>query len=288
MSFNNFLDAEAALNFINLFAQKAAIIVKHQNPCGSAIERPANSANENAEETLLQIYERAFACDTVSAFGGIVAFNRALDLPLAQKLCQTFYEIIIAPAYSAEALETLKAKKNLRILELPGPSAGLDLPEYDLRPLGGGFAVQNRDQSLEPQNEESEIAGFRCVSAAKPTRSDMQELLFAWKLASRVKSNAIVLSKDFAAPGIGAGQMSRIDSVRLAAQKMKDMGFALNGSYLASDAFFPFPDAVELAAGYGVKAIIQPGGSVRDEQVIQAANQHGLIMLFSGMRHFFH
>ena len=286
MSFNNFLDAEAALNFIRMFTQKAAIIIKHQNPCGSAIERPTNS--ENTEETLVNIYERAFACDTVSAFGGIVAFNRAVDLPLAQKLSQTFYEIVLAPAYSTDALKALKTKKNLRILQLSGPNAGLNLPNYDLRSLRGGFAIQNRDESLEPQNEESETAGFRCVSEAKPTERDVQELLFAWKLASKVKSNAIVLSKDFAAPGIGAGQMSRVDSVRLAAQKMQNMGFSLTGSYLASDAFFPFPDAVELAASYGVKAIIQPGGSVRDEQVIQAANQHSLIMLCTGTRHFYH
>ncbi|MEM9424811.1 MAG: bifunctional phosphoribosylaminoimidazolecarboxamide formyltransferase/IMP cyclohydrolase, partial [Spirochaetota bacterium] len=227
MSYNNFLDAEAALGFLRLFSEQAAIIIKHQNPCGSAIER-------NPEESPGSIYERALACDTVSAFGGIVGINREVDLSLAEKLCRTFYEIVLAQGYSDDALAKLCGKKNLRILQLPAQTAGLSLPVPDFRAISGGFVIQERDESL--RNKAEEFAGFRCVSKVSPTEEDLRELLFAWKIASRVKSNAIVFSKDFAAPGIGAGQMSRIDSVKLAAQKMQDMGFATEGAYMASDA----------------------------------------------------
>ncbi len=285
MSYNNFLDAEAALSFLRLFEQRAAIIIKHQNPCGSALERP--TARRGGEE-LLSIYQRALACDTASAFGGIVAVNREVGLPLAQELSKTFYEIILAPGFSVDALQKLQDKKNLRILKIPDEVAGL--PKLDFRAISGGFAVQQLDDSLNPTQEKAaeEAAGFRCVSKAQPSERDLQELLFAWKIASRVKSNAIVLSKDFAAPGIGAGQMSRIDSVKIAAQKMQNMGFSPEGSYMASDAFFPFRDAVDQAAEYGVRAIIQPGGSLRDPEVIQAANEHGIIMVCTGVRHFYH
>ena len=291
MSYNNFLDADAALGFLRLFHHRAVIIIKHQNPCGSAIER-------HGTENLVSIYERALACDTVSAFGGIVAFSHEVDILLAEKIGRTFYEIILAPSYTEDALEKLRTKKNLRILVIPSTSyptetnraklANLSFPRLDFRAIRGGFVVQQADDNLYFQNQAEELIKLRCVSQIQATEQDRQELWFAWKIASRVKSNAIVLSRDLAAPGIGAGQMSRIDAVKIAAQKMEDMGFRLNGCYLASDAFFPFRDTIDLAAQYGVRAIIQPGGSVRDSEVIQAADEHNIIMLYTGTRHFFH
>ena len=296
MSYNNFLDAEAALGFLRLFRQRAVIIVKHQNACGAAIgrehqaaaENQASAENQAPAENMESIYDRALACDTDSAFGGVVAVNRAVDLALAEKLSEIFYEIVLAPSFTEAALAKLQSKKNLRILQIPGPTDGILMPSLDFRALSGGFAIQKLDESLKAENEMDEIAGFRCVSKVQATDHDLQELLFAWKIASRVKSNAIVFSRDFAAPGIGAGQMSRIDAVKIAAQKMINMGFPTEGSYMASDAFLPFRDTVDQAAAYGARAIIHPGGSIRDREVIEAADEHGIIIVCTGVRHFYH
>jgi len=270
LSFNNILDADAAWGAVTDFAAPTVAVIKHTNPCGLA------SHNDIAEA-----YRRAFSGDPVAAFGGIVASNRAITLAMAEGIKPVFYEIVIAPEYEAEALELLKRKKDLRILvaELP-PGYGKTEPGYlDFRRVKGGFLVQSSDSLPE------DSVSLKTVTKREPTQAEIADLLFAWRAVKHIKSNAIVLAKDKTLLGMGAGQPSRIISARIAIEKA---GEKVVGSVLASDAMFPFPDVVEAAAAAGVTAIIQPGGSIRDDASIKAADEHKIAMVFTGVRHFRH
>lgn len=270
LSFNNILDADAAWGAATDFAAPTVAVIKHTNSCGLA------SHNDIAEA-----YRRAFSGDPVAAFGGIVAANRPVTLAMAEAIKPVFYEIVIAPEYEAEALELLKRKKDLRILvaELP-PGYGKAEPVYlDFRRVKGGFLVQGSDSI--PENKIS----LKTVTKRQPTKAEIDDLLFAWRAVKHIKSNAIVLAKDKTLVGMGAGQPSRIISAQIAKEKAGDK---VAGSVLASDAMFPFSDVVEAAAAGGVTAIIQPGGSIRDEDSIKAADKHNLAMVFTGERHFRH
>jgi phosphoribosylaminoimidazolecarboxamide formyltransferase/IMP cyclohydrolase len=267
LSYNNFVDLEAARSLAAEFRNPAAVIIKHNNPCGAA-----------EQETLVDAYLRAYACDPVSAFGGVLAFNRIVDAATAGEVAKLFVECIAAPGFSDKAKEIFGAKKNLRLLELPAD--GLEPErELQLKRILGGMLVQQPDLGELSEKE------LRTVTKRAPTPEEMQTMRFAWKVAKHVKSNAIVLAKDGATLGVGAGQMSRVDSVKLAVMKAQA---SLQGSVVASDAFFPFPDGVEEAAKVGAVAVIQPGGSVRDNEVIAAADRLGLAMVFTGIRHFLH
>ena len=268
MSFNNYLDAEAAWRLISDFEELACAIIKHTNPSGVG-------AGENNEEA----YRRALATDPVSAFGGIVAFNRTVDAAVAESVNEIFTEVIIAPDFDPEALEIFKKKKNLRVLRVNKSTAESAL-EY--RTISGGMLVQNRDD-LKIIKEDLKI-----VTEKQPTEEQIRALLFAWKVCKHVKSNAIVFANEYQTVGVGAGQMNRVDSVRIAAMRAGRTELALENSVLASDAFFPFRDNVDEAAKLGIAAIIQPGGSVKDEEVIQAANEHELAMVLTSVRHFKH
>jgi phosphoribosylaminoimidazolecarboxamide formyltransferase/IMP cyclohydrolase len=266
MSFNNWLDAEAARGTVGLFdpGTPAVVIVKHNNPCGVALA-----------PTLAQAYGRAFAGDTVSAYGGIVAFNAEVDEAAAHAMREVFTEVVVAPSYTPEALAAFAERTNLRVLRAPLPSrTGLDV-----RVIDGGALVQDVDPVADPQEE------MRVVTSAQPTDDQWADLLFAWTVAARVKSNAIVLASGQATVGIGAGQMNRVTSVGIASEHAGDRA---RGSSLASDAFFPFRDGLDRAGEAGVAAVIQPGGSVRDDEVIAAAEEHGMAMVFTGARHFRH
>jgi phosphoribosylaminoimidazolecarboxamide formyltransferase/IMP cyclohydrolase len=268
LSYNNLLDLDAARRIAREFEVPACVIVKHNNPCGVGVGR-------NGQEA----YERAFAADPVSAFGGVIVVNRTVDRPFAEKLHEQFVEVLFAPGYDDAALEVLTQKKNLRILEdneRRVPLAG----ERDVKQVLGGLLVQDRDADITDRTE------MEVVTGRSPTEAEWGELLFAWKVAKHVKSNAIVLSKDLVTAGIGAGQMSRVDSVRLALEKSRID--SLEGAAMASDAFFPFSDGPELAMEAGVRSIIQPGGSVRDDEVIAAADAAGVVMVFTRRRHFRH
>ncbi|MFO8100695.1 MAG: bifunctional phosphoribosylaminoimidazolecarboxamide formyltransferase/IMP cyclohydrolase [Dehalococcoidia bacterium] len=268
LSFNNILDADAAWNAAGEFAEQTVAIVKHTNPCGLASHRD-----------LVEAYRRALSGDPVSAFGGIVAVNRAVTSAMAEEVVKTFYEIIIAPEYEPGALGILKNKKDLRILEMGLPGEKAAAMQYDYRRVGGGLLVQMSDMLQEdPQT-------WRVVTRRGPTPEEMDSLTFAWRAARHVKSNAIVLAGGTTLLGMGAGQPSRVDSVEIA---LKKAGDEAKGSVLASDAMFPFPDGIEAAAAGGVTAVVQPGGSVRDELVIEAADRLDLAMLFTGTRHFKH
>ena len=270
LSFNNLLDIDAAVLAVSAWsndATAACVIIKHTTPCGVAVAA-----------TVEQAYENAVACDPVSAFGGVVAFNQPLNDAAAALMSSTFYEIIIAPSFAAAALERLKQKKNLRLIELPiVPSTGTDYKR-----VNGGLLVQDRMAMTFPED------AWSVVSQRKPTPSELDDLRFAWRVSAAVKSNAIVIARDRRTLGIGAGQMSRVDSSRIAVMKAHDQKADLRGAVLASDAFFPFRDGVDAAAMAGVKAIIQPGGSLRDEEVITAANEHDIAMVFTGRRVFRH
>ena len=274
LSYNNFVDLEAARSLAAEFRNPAAIIVKHNNPCGTA-----------EQGSLLEAYLKALACDPVSAFGGVLAFNREVDAATAEEVAKLFTECIVAPGFEARAREIFAAKKNLRLLELPaapagGPAGGLEPErELQLKRILGGMLVQQPDAG---EIRESEL---KTVTKRGPSPEEMSTMRFAWKVAKHVKSNAIVFAKDGATLGVGAGQMSRVDSVKIAAMKAQS---PLQGSVVASDAFFPFPDGVEALAAAGATAVIQPGGSVRDGDVIAAADRLGLAMVFTGMRHFLH
>ena len=272
LSYNNYLDADSALEIVKEFSEPAAVIVKHTNPCGAA-----------TAENLKAAYLKALATDPTSAFGGIAAFNRVVDLETATELSKIFTEAIIAPAFSIEALEILKAKKNLRLLMIDNlenwNSSANKSDSLNLRKVVGGLLVQQRDIAM------IDLKDCKCVTEKTPTEAQLKSLLFAWKCCKHVKSNAIVLAKDTELVGVGAGQMSRVDSSKIAVLKAQK---SLENIVLASDAFFPFRDGIDTAAAAGVKAIIQPGGSVKDEEVIAAANEHGIAMLFTGMRHFKH
>jgi phosphoribosylaminoimidazolecarboxamide formyltransferase/IMP cyclohydrolase len=264
MSFNNWLDLDAAYSLVAAFDRPAAVIVKHNNPCGVAVAT-----------TPAEAYGSAFESDTVSAFGGIVAFNREADADAARAMADVFTEVVVAPAFSAGALEAFGARKGLRVVRAPLPEPG----GLDVRVLPGGALVQDRDASGEARSD------MEVASAREPSEDEWRDLLFAWTVAARVKSNAIVFARDLATVGIGAGQMSRVDASWLAVRKAGD---SAKGAVMASDAFFPFPDAVEVAADAGVTAVIHPGGSIRDEDVLRAAEDRGMAVVLTGRRHFRH
>ena len=267
LSYNNFVDLEAARSLAGEFRRPAAVIIKHNTPCGTA-----------EQETLVDAYLKTYACDPVSAFGGVLAFNRIVDAATAGEVAKLFVECIVAPGFADNAKEILAAKKNLRVLELP--EGGLEPErELQLKRILGGMLMQQPDLGELSDKE------LRTVTKRAPTPEEMHTMRFAWKVAKHVKSNAIVFAKDGATLGIGAGQMSRVDSVKIAVMKAQSL---LQGSVVASDAFFPFPDGVEEAAKAGATAVIQPGGSVRDNDVIAAADRLGLAMVFTGIRHFLH
>jgi phosphoribosylaminoimidazolecarboxamide formyltransferase/IMP cyclohydrolase len=268
LSFNNVVDADAAWECVRTFSAPACVIVKHANPCGVAIGR-------NGEEA----YRRAFATDPTSAFGGIIAFNRPVDGAAARAVTEKFAEVVIAPGYDADARAALAAKTNLRVLELAPGDARNDL---DLKRVGGGLLAQTPDIASLSRSE------LKVVTRQAPAPEQMEDLLFAWKVVRFVKSNAIVFVGSGATLGVGAGQMSRIDSARIAAAKARDAGLSLQGSCAASDAFFPFRDGLDAIVDAGARCIIQPGGSVRDDEVIAAANERDVAMVFTGMRHFRH
>jgi len=278
LSYNNINDTDAAFELVSEFTGgPACAIIKHANPCGVA-----------TGETLAAAYQRAFDCDRTSAFGGIIAFNRPIDGPTAQAITEIFTEVVIAPGADDDALAVFATKKNLRLLTTPGladPAA----PGLAFKQVAGGFLVQDRDNGLITTSD------LKVVTKRAPSEAELADLLLAWTIAKHVKSNAIVYVKDGATVGIGAGQMSRVDSTRIAARKALDMAEVLGlpapltqGSVVASDAFFPFADGLLTAAEAGAKAIIQPGGSMRDAEVIAAADEAGLAMVFTGQRHFRH
>jgi phosphoribosylaminoimidazolecarboxamide formyltransferase/IMP cyclohydrolase len=267
LSYNNFVDLEAARSIAAEFKRPAAVIIKHNNPCGTA-----------EQETLRDAYLKAFACDPVSAFGGVLAFNKVVDAATAEEVVKLFAECIVAPGFEEKAKAIFAAKKNLRLLELP--PGGLEAEkELQLKRILGGMLVQQPDLG---ELKDSEL---RTVTKRVPTAEEMATMRFAWKVSKHVKSNAIVFARDSATLGVGAGQMSRVDSVKIAVMKAQS---PLTGSVVASDAFFPFPDGVEEAAKAGATAVIQPGGSMRDNDVIAAADRLNLAMVFTGMRHFLH
>ncbi len=266
MSYNNWLDLDGAWTAAQDFSAPTVAIIKHSNPCGLA------SADE-----LVVAYEKALASDPVSAFGGIVAVNRTLDPATALRMTDLFVEVVAAPDYAPEALEVLRRKRNLRILR----ATGVPGPRWNLRSIHGGVLVQEADTS----QEDMDPARWRVMTRRSPTPAELEDLAFAWRAARHVKSNAIVFVKDRATVGVGAGQMSRVDAVMLAGLKA---GERARGAVMASDAFFPFPDGVERAAECGITAVVQPGGSVRDAEVIAAADRLGLAMVFTGVRHFRH
>ena len=267
LSYNNFVDLEAARSIAAEFKRPTAVIIKHNNPCGTA-----------EQETLREAYLKALACDPVSAFGGVLAFNRVVDAATAEEVVKLFAECIVAPGFDDAAKTILAAKKNLRLLELP-PGGLEPEKELQLKRILGGMLVQQPDLG---ELKDSEL---RTVTKRMPTAEEMATMRFAWKVSKHVKSNAIVFAKDSATLGVGAGQMSRVDSVKIAVMKAQS---PLTGSVVASDAFFPFPDGVEEAAKAGATAVIQPGGSMRDNDVIAAADRLNLAMVFTGMRHFLH
>jgi phosphoribosylaminoimidazolecarboxamide formyltransferase/IMP cyclohydrolase len=272
LSFNNIADTDAALECVKQFDEPACVIVKHANPCGVAIAR-----------NLLEAYDRAYSTDPTSAFGGIIAFNRPLDALTAKTIVERqFVEVIIAPGVADDARAALEAKKNVRVLVCDALTSNSARGGYDYRRVTGGLLVQDRDLGMVAS------ADLKVVTKRKPTPQELLDLLFAWKVAKFVKSNAIVYCKDHMTIGIGAGQMSRVYSARIAAIKAADAKLEVKGSVMASDAFFPFRDGIDSAAEVGVSAVIQPGGSMRDDEVIAAADEHGMAMVFTGMRHFRH
>jgi phosphoribosylaminoimidazolecarboxamide formyltransferase / IMP cyclohydrolase len=264
MSFNNWLDAEAAYSLVAALPPRACVIVKHNNPCGVAVATRQDEA-----------YRRAFECDTVSAFGGIVAFDASCTGAAAEAMRDVFTEVVIAPRFEEDAMTAFGERPNLRVVEAPLPEPG----GLDIRAMPGGALVQDRDVVTERRED------FRVVSSREPTDDEWQDLLLAWTIAWRVKSNTIVLVRDGATVGIGAGQMSRVDSSWIATRKAGDRA---KGASLASDAFFPFPDALEVAADAGATAVIHPGGSKGDDAVLQAAEERGMAVVLTGRRHFRH
>lgn len=267
LSYNNIADSETALELVREFDRPAAAIIKHANPCGVAVG-----------DSLAEAYRQALACDPVSAFGGIVGCNREVDIATAEQIAEIFTEVVIAPSFSEEALERLKRKKNLRLL-----ATGEFTPRYAepmIRSFVGGFLVQDRDISFVPREK-----WRRVTEAGLESEEDLDGLEFAWRVAKWVKSNAVVITTRTATVGIGAGQMSRVDSMRLAVEKARS---PIEGCFVASDGFFPFRDSIDEIAKHKVRAIIQPGGSVRDNEVIAACNEHGIAMYFTGRRHFRH
>ncbi len=270
LSFNNIADTDAALECVKSFQQPACVIVKHANPCGVAVSTDLQTA-----------YDNAFKTDPTSAFGGIIAFNRALDATTAQMIVdRQFVEVIIAPEISDEAIEVIATKKNLRLLRCG--ELQTQLPARDFKRVTGGLLIQDKDLG------EIQLADLKVVTKVQPTKEQLDDLLFCWKVAKYVKSNAIVYAKDGQTIGVGAGQMSRVYSAKIAGIKAEDENLTVAGSVMASDAFFPFRDGIDAAAKAGISAVIQPGGSMRDDEVIAAADENGMAMVFTGMRHFRH
>ena len=270
LSYNNIADADAAWECVKAFDGSAAacVIVKHANPCGVAVAASA-----------LEAYKKAFSTDPTSAFGGIIAFNGEVDRATAEAVSAQFLEVLIAPSYTADALELLASKKNVRVLTCPlGQPAGA----FDYKRVGGGLLVQSADEAR------IQVADLKVVTQRAPTEAELRDMLFAWRVAKYVKSNAIVYCKDGMTVGVGAGQMSRVDSARIARIKAENAGLQIAGCVVASDAFFPFRDGLDVLAQAGATAVIQPGGSMRDEEVIAAANEHNIAMVFTGFRHFRH
>ena len=270
LSFNNVLDLNAARQLVDEFELPACTIIKHNNPCGCAVGSSA-----------VEAYEKAFACDPMSAFGGVLCFNRTVDADVAEVLVKQFAEIVFAPKFTDEALEVLATKPNMRILE-DNERRRPNIGERDLKRVMGGLLVQDRDVDLEDRSS------MEVVTERKPSEQEWGEMLFAWKVCKHVRSNAIVLSSNLASVGIGAGQMSRVDSVRISIEKAQAAGSDLAGAALASDAFFPFADGPELAIEAGITCVIQPGGSKRDHEVVEAADAAGISMVFTRRRHFKH
>ncbi|WP_300427376.1 bifunctional phosphoribosylaminoimidazolecarboxamide formyltransferase/IMP cyclohydrolase [uncultured Thalassolituus sp.] len=275
LSYNNVADTDAALEAVKSFTKPACVIVKHANPCGVAVV-------PEDEGGIRKAYDLAYATDSESAFGGIIAFNRELDGETAQAIVdRQFVEVIIAPKVSAEAAAVVEAKKNVRLLEC-GEWPAERAAAFDYKRVNGGLLVQDRDNGMITADD------LKVVTKRTPTEAELNDLIFAWKVAKFVKSNAIVYAKDRQTVGVGAGQMSRVNSARIAAIKAEHAGLQVEGAVMASDAFFPFRDGIDNAAKAGIKAIIQPGGSIRDEEVIAAADEAGIAMVFTGMRHFRH
>ncbi|MDJ0904530.1 MAG: bifunctional phosphoribosylaminoimidazolecarboxamide formyltransferase/IMP cyclohydrolase [Woeseiaceae bacterium] len=270
LSYNNIADSDAAFECVKQFDAPACVIVKHANPCGVAVAG-----------TILEAYEKAFTTDPTSAFGGIIAFNQPLDAATAKSIIdRQFVEVIVAPEIDADAAQVLEQKKNVRVLRTgPWDSAGAG---FDFKKVSGGLLVQTSDMGRITADD------LKVVTEKAPTPEQIDDMLFAWTVVKYVKSNAIIFCKDKMTIGVGAGQMSRVYSTKIAAIKAADEGLEVGGSVMASDAFFPFRDGIDTAAETGISAIIQPGGSMRDDEVIQAANEHGLAMVFTGMRHFRH
>ncbi|NVC96103.1 bifunctional phosphoribosylaminoimidazolecarboxamide formyltransferase/IMP cyclohydrolase [Vibrio natriegens] len=270
LSYNNIADTDAALECVKEFDEPACVIVKHANPCGVALGKD-----------ILEAYNRAYQTDPTSAFGGIIAFNKELDAETATAIVERqFVEVIIAPSVSAEAIEVVAAKKNVRLLECGEWTT--KTTGFDVKRVNGGLLVQDRDQGMVSLDD------LKVVSKRQPTEEELKDALFCWKVAKFVKSNAIVYAKGDMTIGVGAGQMSRVYSAKIAGIKAADEGLEVAGSVMASDAFFPFRDGIDAAAEAGIKCVIQPGGSMRDDEVIAAADEHGMAMIFTGMRHFRH
>ncbi len=268
LSYNNIADADAAWEAVKAFDEPACVIVKHANPCGVAVAAD-----------LLSAYRLAFATDTTSAFGGIIAFNREVDAETVEAVTGQFLEVLMAPAFTDAARQLIAQKKNVRVLEVP---LQLGANRFELKRVGGGLLVQT------PDVHRIARADLRVVSQRAPSEQEWHDLLFVWQVAKYVKSNAIVFGRNGQTCGIGAGQMSRVDSTRIAARKAQDAGLSLQGACAASDAFFPFRDGIDVIAEQGIRAIIHPGGSMRDEEVVAAANEHGMAMVLTGVRHFRH
>ena len=279
LSYNNIADGDAAWECVKSFEAPACVIVKHANPCGVAVGKDAFEA-----------YSKAFQTDPTSAFGGIIAFNRTVDLAAAQAVSKQFVEVLMAPAYTPEALELFKAKANVRVLQISLDGVKRDgkaawergLNSHDVKRVGSGLLIQTAD------NHELQRSDLKVVTQLAPTAQQIEDLLFAWKVAKFVKSNAIVFCKDGMTMGVGAGQMSRLDSARIASIKAEHAKLSLQGTAVASDAFFPFRDGLDVVIDHGATCVIQPGGSMRDQEVIAAANERGVAMVFTGVRHFRH
>jgi len=272
LSYNNIADADAAWECVKSFTETACVIVKHANPCGVAIGADA-----------LEAYSKAFKTDPTSAFGGIIAFNRPVDRAAAEAVSKQFVEVLMAPAFTPEALEVFKTKVNVRILQIDLPADGTQgRNQIDIKRVGSGLLMQTAD------NHELTLADLKVVSKLQPTPEQLQDLLFAWNVAKFVKSNAIVFCAGGMTMGVGAGQMSRLDSARIASIKAEHAGLSLKGTAVASDAFFPFRDGLDVVVDAGASCVIQPGGSMRDQEVINAADERGVVMVVTGVRHFRH
>lgn len=268
LSYNNISDSDAAWEAVRSFAAPACVIMKHANPCGAAIGA-----------SVFEAYKKAFSCDSKSAFGGIIAFNRPVDAATAEEISKQFAEVIIAPTYEADAVTVFGRKKNLRLLTVAN---GASHNDYDFKRVGGGLLVQTPDTQLCAESD------LKVVTKKKPTSAQIADMMFAWNIARFVKSNTIVYARDGMTLGVGAGQMSRVDSAKIAAMKAEEFGHSLAGCAVASDAFFPFRDGLDVVIDHGATCVIQPGGSIRDAEVIAAADERGIVMVFTGERHFRH